>query len=43
MLAALEARTGNDEDTEREIVRDELGRINRIRLTRLAATEEDPS
>ncbi|MET7901083.1 2-oxo-4-hydroxy-4-carboxy-5-ureidoimidazoline decarboxylase [Streptomyces sp. NPDC005336] len=35
MLAALEERIGNDEDTEREIVRTELGKINRIRLTRL--------
>ncbi|WP_333767575.1 2-oxo-4-hydroxy-4-carboxy-5-ureidoimidazoline decarboxylase [Streptomyces sp. IBSBF 2435] len=42
--AALEARLGNDEDTEREIVRAELGKINRIRLGRLAATaQEDPS
>ena len=42
--AALEARLGNDEDTEREIVRTELGKINRIRLGRLAATaQEDPS
>jgi len=47
MLAALEQRTGNDADTEREIVRVELGKINRIRLTRLAeqpaAPEGDPS
>ncbi|MFC0599153.1 2-oxo-4-hydroxy-4-carboxy-5-ureidoimidazoline decarboxylase [Streptomyces palmae] len=35
MLAALRERIGNDPDTEREIVRTELGRINRIRLTRL--------
>lgn len=42
--AALEARTGNDEDTEREIVRTELGKINRIRLSRFAETaQEDPS
>ncbi|CAG6396114.1 2-oxo-4-hydroxy-4-carboxy-5-ureidoimidazoline decarboxylase [Streptomyces cocklensis] len=42
--AALQARLGNDEDTEREIVRTELGKINRIRLGRLAATaQEDPS
>jgi 2-oxo-4-hydroxy-4-carboxy-5-ureidoimidazoline decarboxylase len=41
--AALETRLGNDEDTEREIVRTELGKINRIRLSRLAATaQEDP-
>ncbi|WP_225845986.1 2-oxo-4-hydroxy-4-carboxy-5-ureidoimidazoline decarboxylase [Streptomyces sp. HPF1205] len=44
MLAALKERIGNDADTEREIVRTELGRINRIRLTRLARTpQEDPS
>lgn len=43
MLAALKERIGNDPDTEREIVRTELGKINRIRLTRLAATEEDPA
>ncbi|MEW2521897.1 2-oxo-4-hydroxy-4-carboxy-5-ureidoimidazoline decarboxylase [Actinacidiphila alni] len=36
MLAALKERIGNDTDTEREIVRAELGKINRIRLTRLA-------
>ncbi|MDT3400175.1 2-oxo-4-hydroxy-4-carboxy-5-ureidoimidazoline decarboxylase [Streptomyces sp. B1866] len=35
--AALLARIGNDADTEREIVRAELGEINRIRLARLAA------
>ncbi|MFH8366773.1 2-oxo-4-hydroxy-4-carboxy-5-ureidoimidazoline decarboxylase [Streptomyces sp. NPDC018031] len=35
MLAALKERIGNDTDTEREIVRTELGKINRIRLTRL--------
>ena len=44
MLAALKERIGNDADTEREIVRAELGKINRVRLTRLAAApEEDPS
>jgi 2-oxo-4-hydroxy-4-carboxy-5-ureidoimidazoline decarboxylase len=41
MLAALKERIGNDPDTEREIVRAELGKINRIRLTR--RTEEDPA
>jgi 2-oxo-4-hydroxy-4-carboxy-5-ureidoimidazoline decarboxylase len=41
MLAALKERIGNGPDTEREIVRAELGKINRIRLTRLA--EEDPA
>ncbi|MEU0805809.1 2-oxo-4-hydroxy-4-carboxy-5-ureidoimidazoline decarboxylase [Streptomyces sp. NPDC005970] len=35
MLAALNERIGNDADTEREIVRAELGKINRIRLARL--------
>ncbi|MFC4031048.1 2-oxo-4-hydroxy-4-carboxy-5-ureidoimidazoline decarboxylase [Streptomyces polygonati] len=44
MLAALKERTGNDEATEREIVRAELGKINRIRLTglvhRLAEREQ---
>ncbi|MFG1810365.1 2-oxo-4-hydroxy-4-carboxy-5-ureidoimidazoline decarboxylase [Streptomyces sp. NPDC049040] len=44
MKAALRARLGNDEETEREIVRTELGKINRIRLGRLAETaQEDPS
>lgn len=40
MLAALKERIGNDPDTEREIVRTELGRINRVRLTRLAEGAE---
>jgi 2-oxo-4-hydroxy-4-carboxy-5-ureidoimidazoline decarboxylase len=39
MRDAMKARIGNDAGTEREIVRTELGKINRIRLTRLA--EED--
>lgn len=44
MLAALQDRIGNDADTERGIVRTELGKINRVRLTRLAQSpEEDPS
>lgn len=43
MRAALEERIGNDADTEREIVRAELGRINRIRLTRLARTPQEDS
>jgi 2-oxo-4-hydroxy-4-carboxy-5-ureidoimidazoline decarboxylase len=42
MLAALKERIGNDAPTEREIVRDELGRINRVRLTRLAERTEAP-
>jgi 2-oxo-4-hydroxy-4-carboxy-5-ureidoimidazoline decarboxylase len=41
MLAALKERIGHDADTEREIVRSELGKINRIRLTRLAGTPEE--
>ncbi|WP_335979661.1 2-oxo-4-hydroxy-4-carboxy-5-ureidoimidazoline decarboxylase [Streptomyces sp. CA2R106] len=40
MLAALKERIGNSAAAEREIVRAELGRINRIRLTR--RIEEDP-
>lgn len=40
LLAALKERIGNDTETERGIVRAELGKINRIRLTRLA--EADP-
>ncbi|WP_326596005.1 2-oxo-4-hydroxy-4-carboxy-5-ureidoimidazoline decarboxylase [Streptomyces sp. NBC_01803] len=36
MLAALRARMDNPPDAEREIVRVELGKINRLRLTRLA-------
>jgi 2-oxo-4-hydroxy-4-carboxy-5-ureidoimidazoline decarboxylase len=35
MRDAVKARTGNSPEQEREIVRTELGRINRIRLTRL--------
>lgn len=42
MLAALRERIGNDAATEREIVRSELGKINRVRLTRLAAAQEEP-
>jgi len=41
MLAALKKRIGNDPDTEREIVRAELGMINRVRLTRLAQPAEE--
>ncbi|MEU7100635.1 2-oxo-4-hydroxy-4-carboxy-5-ureidoimidazoline decarboxylase [Streptomyces longwoodensis] len=39
MRAALEERIGNAPEKEREIVRTELGKINRIRLARLV--EED--
>ncbi|MFI2779565.1 2-oxo-4-hydroxy-4-carboxy-5-ureidoimidazoline decarboxylase [Streptomyces sp. ALB3] len=35
MRDAVKARTGNSPEQEREIVRAELGKINRIRLTRL--------
>lgn len=38
---AARARIGNTPERERAIVREELGKINRIRLTRL--TEGDPS
>jgi 2-oxo-4-hydroxy-4-carboxy-5-ureidoimidazoline decarboxylase len=36
MRDAVKARIGNSPEHEREIVRTELGKINRIRLTRLA-------
>jgi 2-oxo-4-hydroxy-4-carboxy-5-ureidoimidazoline decarboxylase len=39
MLTALRRRIGNDTGTEREIVRTELGKINRIRLTRFMTAE----
>ncbi|PWS51344.1 OHCU decarboxylase, partial [Streptomyces sp. FT05W] len=35
MRDAVQARIGNPPEREREIVRTELGKINRIRLTRL--------
>jgi 2-oxo-4-hydroxy-4-carboxy--5-ureidoimidazoline (OHCU) decarboxylase len=34
MLAALQARLGHDPATEREVVRDELTKIVRLRLAR---------
>jgi 2-oxo-4-hydroxy-4-carboxy-5-ureidoimidazoline decarboxylase len=40
LLAVLRERLGNDPATERAVVRDELGKINRLRLERLAATGE---
>ncbi|MCQ8832463.1 2-oxo-4-hydroxy-4-carboxy-5-ureidoimidazoline decarboxylase [Streptomyces malaysiensis] len=43
MLAALRERIHHDADTEREIVRTELGKINRIRLTRLVETLSGPA
>ncbi|MEV6394399.1 2-oxo-4-hydroxy-4-carboxy-5-ureidoimidazoline decarboxylase [Streptomyces sp. NPDC051907] len=39
MRDALKARIGNTPDQERENVRTELGKINRIRLTRLVEEE----
>ena len=43
MRDAARDRIGNTQEEEREIVRGELGKINRIRLTRLVAAEGDPS
>jgi OHCU decarboxylase len=40
LLALLRRRLGNDPATERRVARDELGKINRLRLERLAATGE---
>lgn len=40
LLAVLRSRLGNDPATERAVVREELGRINRLRLERLVGTEE---
>jgi 2-oxo-4-hydroxy-4-carboxy-5-ureidoimidazoline decarboxylase len=37
ILAAARSRLGNDEETERTVVREELGRITRLRLSRLAS------
>ncbi|MEH0473690.1 2-oxo-4-hydroxy-4-carboxy-5-ureidoimidazoline decarboxylase [Streptomyces hayashii] len=41
MRAAVEERIGNTPEQEREIVRTELGRINRIRLARLVEEDRD--
>ncbi|TVL92902.1 2-oxo-4-hydroxy-4-carboxy-5-ureidoimidazoline decarboxylase [Streptomyces sp. SAJ15] len=41
MLAALKERISHDPQTEREILRDELGKINRIRLARLVERGEE--
>ncbi|GHJ41108.1 2-oxo-4-hydroxy-4-carboxy-5-ureidoimidazoline decarboxylase [Streptomyces sp. TS71-3] len=41
MRDALAARLRNTPDREREIVRTELAKINRIRLTRLATAQEE--
>ncbi|MEK9522948.1 2-oxo-4-hydroxy-4-carboxy-5-ureidoimidazoline decarboxylase [Streptomyces sp. NPDC087908] len=43
MRDALRKRIGNAPEAEREIVRTELGKINRIRLTRLVETSEEES
>lgn len=40
LLAVLRSRLDNDTSTERAVVREELGRINRQRLERLVATGE---
>ncbi|CAM5361171.1 2-oxo-4-hydroxy-4-carboxy-5-ureidoimidazoline decarboxylase [Streptomyces abikoensis] len=42
MLDAIRGRIGNTPEREREIVRGELGRINRIRLERLVAGPDRP-
>ena len=41
MRDAVKERIGNSPEQEREIVRTELGRINRIRLARIAAPVEE--
>ncbi|TLS43827.1 2-oxo-4-hydroxy-4-carboxy-5-ureidoimidazoline decarboxylase [Streptomyces montanus] len=41
MRDAVEERIGNSPEREREIVRTELGKINRIRLARLVEQEDD--
>ncbi|MFH9727457.1 2-oxo-4-hydroxy-4-carboxy-5-ureidoimidazoline decarboxylase [Streptomyces sp. NPDC017254] len=43
MRDALRQRIGNSSEEEREIVRTELGKINRIRLTCLVETSEEES
>lgn len=42
LLTILEQRLGNDPATERAVVRTELGKINRIRLTRMLSEGGDP-
>ncbi|CAM5552449.1 2-oxo-4-hydroxy-4-carboxy-5-ureidoimidazoline decarboxylase [Streptomyces tanashiensis] len=42
MRDAVRERISNSPEREREIVRTELGKINRIRLTRLVETPETP-
>jgi 2-oxo-4-hydroxy-4-carboxy-5-ureidoimidazoline decarboxylase len=39
LLAILRARLANDPDTERQVVRSELIKINDLRLTRLIGAE----
>ena len=39
LLAILTDRLGNDPDTERRVMRSELGKINRLRLDRLLSKE----
>ncbi|NGO13294.1 2-oxo-4-hydroxy-4-carboxy-5-ureidoimidazoline decarboxylase [Streptomyces sp. HC44] len=41
MRDAVKERIGNSPEQEREIVRTELGKINRIRLARLVAEQDD--
>jgi 2-oxo-4-hydroxy-4-carboxy-5-ureidoimidazoline decarboxylase len=41
MRDAVKTRIGNTAEAEREIVRTELGKINRIRLTRLVEEDKD--
>jgi 2-oxo-4-hydroxy-4-carboxy-5-ureidoimidazoline decarboxylase len=40
LLAAAHARLGNDEATERAVVRAELAKITRLRLARLVSSED---
>lgn len=42
LLTVLTDRLDNDAATERRITRDELGKINRLRLTRLLSEPEHP-
>ncbi|HEX2774652.1 MAG TPA: 2-oxo-4-hydroxy-4-carboxy-5-ureidoimidazoline decarboxylase, partial [Micromonosporaceae bacterium] len=37
ILAAARARLGNDDEAERRVVREELGRIARLRLSKLVS------
>ena len=41
LLAVLRGRLGNDPETERSVVREEMGRINRLRLERLVGSGDD--